>query len=101
TRMKWNDDNSGCVLSYNSMIQIGVILRESSNTQGKYITDKFSIDNVRDILETGEDALVLFCNVGTADRTILSADFSTNYVSNTYEELGIDDLYEEWEKQNN
>lgn len=50
-------------------------------------------------METGEDALVLFCNVGIADTTILSADFSTNYVSKTYEELGIDDLYEEWENR--
>lgn len=101
TRMKWNDDNSGCVLSYGSMVQVGVILRESSDTQGKYITDKFSINNIRDILETGEDALVLFCNAGSADTTILSADFSTNYVRKTYEQLGIDDLYEEWQEQNN
>lgn len=101
TRMKWNSDNSACVMSYGSMVQPAVILRKSSTVPGKLIGDKFSIENVRNILETGEDALVLFCNVGIEDTTILSADFSTNYVSKTYEELGIDDLYEEWQEQNN
>lgn len=40
-------------------------------------------------------------NIGIADTTILSDDFSTNYVSKTYEQLGINDLYEEWQEQNN
>lgn len=83
------------------MIQPAVILRKSSTVPGKLIGDKFSIDNVKSILEQKDDALVLFCNIGIADTTILSDDFSTNYVSKTYEQLGINDLYEEWQEQNN
>lgn len=59
---------------------------------------KFSIEVIRDVLENNEDALVVFCYPSKYDGSI-NNDINTNFTHKTYEQLGIQDLYEEYLEQ--
>lgn len=98
TRMAWNEDNSGCITNFGSCLQIPIVFRKHRTISNSLQNDKFSIEVIRDILENNEDALVVFCYPSKYDVSINNG-INTNFTHKTYEQLGIQDLYEEYLEQ--
>lgn len=98
TRMAWNKDNSGCIISFGACLQIPIVLRKHRTVSNSLQNDKFSIEVIRDILENNEDALVVFCYPSKYDGSINNG-LNTNFTHKTYEQLGIQDLYEKYLEQ--
>ena len=96
-RMVWNSDNTECLTHMGGAMQIPIILRKTP--QGGLHHHKFSIENIRTILESNEDALILLAYPSQYDAAIIDGKFNTNFKEKTYEELGIQDLYEKYLEQ--
>lgn len=98
TRMAWNEDNSGCITNFGSCLQIPIVFRKHKTVSNSLQNAKFSIEVIRDILENNEDALVVFCYPSKFDGSINNG-IRTNFTHKTYEQLGIQDLYEKYLEQ--
>lgn len=98
TRMAWNEDNSGCITNFGSCLQIPIVFRKHKTVSNSLQNAKFSIEVIRDVLENNEDALVVFCYPSKYDGSINNG-IGTNFTHKTYEQLGIQDLYEEYLEQ--
>lgn len=98
TRMAWNEDNSGCITNFGACLQIPIVFRKHKTVSNSLQNAKFSIEVIRDILENNEDALVVFCYPTKYD-SIINNGINTNFTHKTYEQLGIQDLYEKYLEQ--
>lgn len=96
SRMQWNADNSGCVTHFGGCMQIPIIFYRIPD--GRISWTKYSIENIRNFIENKKEALVIFCYPSQYDADIIT-NFSTKFVQKTYEQLGIQDLYEEYLEQ--
>lgn len=96
SRMQWNADNSGCVTHFGSCMQIPIIFYRIPD--GRISWTKCSVENIRNFIESKKEALVVFCYPSQYDVDIIT-DFNTKFVQKTYEQLGIQDLYEEYLEQ--
>ena len=96
SRMQWNADNSGCVTHFGSCMQIPIIFYRIPD--GRISWTKCSVENIRNFIESKKEALVVFCYPSQYDADIIT-DFNTKFVQKTYEQLGIQDLYEEYLEQ--
>lgn len=96
SRMQWNADNSGCVTHFGSCMQIPIIFYRIPD--GRISWTKCSVENIRNFIESKKEALVVFCYPSQYDADIIT-DFNTKFVHKTYEQLGIQDLYEEYLEQ--
>lgn len=96
SRMQWNADNSGCVTHFGSCMQIPIIFYRIPD--GRISWTKYSVENIRNFIESKKEALVVFCYPSQYDVDII-IDFRTKFVQKTYEQLGIQDLYEEYLEQ--
>lgn len=96
SRMQWNADNSGCVTHFGSCMQIPIIFYR--NPDGRISWTKCSVENIRNFIESKKEALVVFCYPSQYDGDIITG-FNTKFVQKTYEQLGIQDLYEEYLEQ--
>lgn len=96
SRMQWNADNSGCVTHFGSCMQIPIIFYRIPD--GRISWTKYSVKNIRNFIESKKEALVVFCYPSQYDMNIIT-DFNTKFVQKTYEQLGIQDLYEEYLEQ--
>lgn len=96
SRMQWNADNSGCVTHFGSCMQIPIIFYRIPD--GRISWTKCSVENIRNFIESKKEALVVFCYPSQYDMDIIT-DFNTKFVQKTYEQLGIQDLYEEYLEQ--
>lgn len=65
---------------------------------GRISWTKCSVENIRNFIESKKEALVVFCCPSQYDADIIT-DFNTKFVQKTYEQLGIQDLYEEYLEQ--
>lgn len=95
-RMRWNADNSGCVTHFGSCMQIPIIFYRIPD--GRISWTKCSAENIRNFIESKKEALVVFCCPSPYDADIVT-NFNTKFVQKTYEQLGIQDLYEEYLEQ--
>lgn len=96
SRMQWNADNSGCVTHFGGCMQIPIIFYRIPD--GMISWTKCSVENIRNFIESKKEALVVFCYPSQYDVDIIT-DFNTKFVQKTYEQLGIQDLYEEYLEQ--
>ena len=96
SRMQWNADNSGCVTHFGSCMQIPIIFYRIPD--GGISWTKCSVENIRNFIESKKEALVVFCCPSPYDADITTG-FNTKFVQKTYEQLGIQDLYEEYLEQ--
>lgn len=96
SRMQWNADNSGCVTHFGGCMQIPIIFYRIPD--GRISWTKFSVENIRNFIESKKEALVVFCCPSQYDVDIIT-DFNTKFVQKTYKQLGIQDLYEEYLEQ--
>lgn len=92
-RMRWNADNSGCVTQFGGCMQIPIIFYRIPD--GRISWTKYSVENIRNFIESKKEALVVFCCPSPYDADIIT-NFKTKFVQKTYEQLGIQDLYEEY-----
>lgn len=95
-RMRWNADNSGCVTHFGGCMQIPMIFYRIPD--GRISWTKYSAENIRNFIESKKEALVVFCYPSSYDVDIIT-NFNTKFVQKTYEQLGIQDLYEEYLEQ--
>lgn len=96
SRMQWNADNSGCVTRFGGCMQIPIIFYRIPD--GRISWTKCSVENIRNFIESKKEALVIFCYPSPYDADIIT-DYNTKFVQKTYEQLGIQDLYEEYLEQ--
>lgn len=96
SRMQWNADNSGCVTHFGSCMQIPIIFYRIPD--GRISWTKCSVENIRNFIESKKEALVVFCYPSRYDADIIT-NFNTKFVQKTYEQLGIQDLYEKYLEQ--
>ena len=96
SRMQWNADNSGCVTHFGGCMQIPMIFYRIPD--GRISCTKCSVENIRNFIESKKEALVVFCYPSQYDADIITG-FNTKFVQKTYEQLGIQDLYEEYLEQ--
>lgn len=96
SRMRWNADNSGCVTHFGGCMQIPIIFYRIPD--GRISWTKCSVENIRNFIESKKEALVVFCCPSPYDTDIIT-DFNTKFIQKTYEQLGIQDLYEEYLEQ--
>lgn len=96
SRMRWNADNSGCVTHFGGCMQIPIIFYRIPD--GRISWTKYSVENIRNFIESKKEALVVFCYPSHYDADIIT-DFNTKFIQKTYEQLGIQDLYEEYLEQ--
>lgn len=96
SRMQWNADNSGCVTHFGSCMQIPIIFYRIPD--GRIGWTKCSVENIRNFIESKKEALVVFCYPSQYDADIITG-FNTKFIQKTYEQLGIQDLYEEYLEQ--
>lgn len=95
-RMQWNADNSGCVTQFGTCMQIPIIFYRTPD--GRISWTKYSVENIRNFIESKKEALVVFCYPSQYDADIITG-FNTKFARKTYEQLGIQDLYEEYLEQ--
>lgn len=80
----------------NCCMQIPIIFYRTPD--GRISWTKCSVENIRNFIESKKEALVVFCCPSQYDVDIIT-DFNTKFVQKTYEQLGIQDLYEEYLEQ--
>lgn len=99
-------DMSACIECYEDpvnpsspyRINFPIVFRKHKTVSNSLQNAKFPIEVIRDVLENNEDALVVFCYPSKYDGSI-NNDIGTNFTHKTYEQLGIQDLYEEYLEQ--
>lgn len=96
SRILWNTDNTKAFISCGGGCFIPVLLFRN----GKDLkSERFNPENIRKALTSKDEVLLLFASLSYYDNELIKLKDGTTYKLNkTWEDLGLQDLYEEYLK---
>lgn len=96
SRILWNTDNTKAFISFGGGCFIPALLFRN----GKDLrSERFNPESIRKALTSKDEVLLLFASISNYDGELIKLKDGITYKSNkTWEELGLQDLYEEYLK---
>lgn len=99
TRLLWNTDNTKSFISCGGGCYIPILLfKNGENLKA----ERFNPENIRKALTSKDETLLLWASLSYYDNELKVLKDGTTYkLSKTWEDLGLQDLYEEYSKDYN